>query len=681
MIQVKDVEVKEFRSILDNPPVGIDEDLTVLVGGNESGKSNFLRAIKSGGDRMYEMGDRSRLNEGEQKDVDDILVSFSCETTVVEIRDTLIENENLMKASADIFSIMEQYDRIQYQLGITHAGNLLITESEQEGFTEAAENSLRMFYTREYRDNLDEMVSRLREIEATPNWLDDRIDSLEDIKSDLWEIAENYEGSGPILPLPPHDDDGGLISAVHQLSEQSDGLNGLQQNAERVQQVVETVSSRGIPANPLIDALLPPIYFPSHPTLLRNSDDLDNPQSDVYSRLLEYSGLTGPEINEMGAKERRNRRKMFESNLDSVFNNLWTQSEVSFELSLAAGEVALHIHDESGDAGIDQPEDRSTGFRWFLSFVINLLYTRGPDFSDSVILLDDLGVHLHPEAHKDLLEVLEDVAEDNQVIYSTHSPYMIDKSHLDRVRIVERTGPNGATEVKKLGEANADNDDALAPIRATLGADFSQSLFGSNSTILVEGFEDRILLNRLSEYLRAEGRAHLEPEVSIIDCGGASKTDYLSRIVDAEGYDFVVLLDDDQAGEQAHENLTESKVEEDRIFFITNFLDREENGSVGATVEDLLPEEYFCSIAADVHDADEEELIDNLDTEHTKLVDAVKGELRRQRVIDPEDGELNKKAITKQIDEEIATGNCDYVEEIADNFERVIEDLREPLNQ
>lgn len=119
------------------------------------------------------------------------------------------------------------------------------------------------------------------------------------------------------------------------------------------------------------------------------------------------------------------------------------------------------------------PKQRSRGVRWFLSFYLELkasaIINKG---KSRVILIDEPGLSLHARAQEDVLKVLEDVKEDIQIIYSTHSPHLINMSKLHRVlavqRAVEADLKSGSIifDAKSLNEASADT---LSPIYANMG--------------------------------------------------------------------------------------------------------------------------------------------------------------------------------------------------------------------
>lgn len=139
---------------------------------------------------------------------------------------------------------------------------------------------------------------------------------------------------------------------------------------------------------------------------------------------------------------------------------------------------------------------RSTGFQWFISFLAAFLEFESD--ANLVLLLDEPGLSLHARAQIDLLDAIEEkLARNRQVVYSTHSPFMVRAQRLDQVRIVEDKGPEVGSSVNNDAGMISDPD-TLFPLEAALGYDIAQNLFVGRRNILVEGVSDYIYLTTIS---------------------------------------------------------------------------------------------------------------------------------------------------------------------------------------
>jgi hypothetical protein len=161
---------------------------------------------------------------------------------------------------------------------------------------------------------------------------------------------------------------------------------------------------------------------------------------------------------------------------------------------------------------------RSSGFQWFFSFLAAF-----SEFEERVgrvvVLLDEPALTLHARAQQDFLRFInERLAPNHQVLYTTHSPFMVETGRLERARIVEDQGPDVGAQVST--EVLATDRDSLFPLQAALGYDIAQNLFAGPNNLLVEGTSDFTYLTVISDYLKANWRSSLDKRWRILPCGG-----------------------------------------------------------------------------------------------------------------------------------------------------------------
>jgi len=161
---------------------------------------------------------------------------------------------------------------------------------------------------------------------------------------------------------------------------------------------------------------------------------------------------------------------------------------------------------------------RSSGFRWFVSFLAAF-----KDFESDgnvIVLLDEPALTLHARAQADFLFFIEEtLAKRHQVIYTTHSPFMVDAGHLEQVRIVEDQGPEEGAVVRT--QLMSRDPDTLSPLQGALGYDIAQNIFVGPDNLVVEGLSDHTYLTVLSEALREAGRKYLNQRWRVLPAGGA----------------------------------------------------------------------------------------------------------------------------------------------------------------
>ena len=169
---------------------------------------------------------------------------------------------------------------------------------------------------------------------------------------------------------------------------------------------------------------------------------------------------------------------------------------------------------------------------------------------DLIILLDDPGLSLHARAQGDLLRYIEEhLAPNYQVIYTTHSPFMIDPTNLSRARTVENVTSNvpppsdpGIGEGTKVGGDVLSSDrDTIFPLQAALGYGIVQSLVVSEHTLLVDGPAEILYLQWFKRKLAHLGRPTLDDRWVIAPCGGVSKVAAFLSLFASEGLRIAVV--------------------------------------------------------------------------------------------------------------------------------------------
>ncbi len=229
---------------------------------------------------------------------------------------------------------------------------------------------------------------------------------------------------------------------------------------------------------------------------------------------------------------------------------------------------------------------RSSGFRWFVSFLAAFKeFSAGQSVA---VLLDEPALALHARAQRDFLDFIEDtLGADHQVIYTTHSPFMVDPAHLERVRVVEDMGPDEGSKVK--AQLMSRDPDTLSPLQGALGYDIAQNIFVGPDNLVVEGLSDYTYLVIMSEVLRAAGRAFLDLRWRVLPAGGAGTMPAAVSLL-GQALDVTVVADGGSHPPQKLNALVaEGVLEVKRIIMLGPIV-----GMSTADIEDLFdPEDYL----------------------------------------------------------------------------------------
>jgi hypothetical protein len=239
--------------------------------------------------------------------------------------------------------------------------------------------------------------------------------------------------------------------------------------------------------------------------------------------------------------------------LSTQFNQLWSQKQVRFNIDIDGTTLNIFVE----DAGLAMPvrlENRSTGFRWHVSFAWKFTHATNGQYRNCILLLEGPGIHLHFAGQRDVLTVFERLVAKgrNQILYTTHLSSMIDLANPERVRIVETQEHH---TVVRNGIVSAQRA-PMAVIEAALGlAGSLAGLLANRWTLIVEGGIEALILNKLSAILAKSGREGLNERIYLWPADGAAKTPMYAGFAVGQRWDAAVLLDSDAAGEAARQKI------------------------------------------------------------------------------------------------------------------------------
>lgn len=273
--------------------------------------------------------------------------------------------------------------------------------------------------------------------------------------------------------------------------------------------------------------------------------------------------------------------------LTRKFKEWWQQGEYKFRFEADGDYFRIWVSDKlrPDEVGL---ELRSTGLQWFLSFYLIFLVESQEQHKDAILLLDEAGLTLHPLAQKDLCRFFDSLSKENQIINTTHSPFIVDTNNIDRCRVVY-SDENGFTVassnlrdgIGKLG------DQSIYAVHAALGLSVSDVLFQGCRTIIVEGPSDQHYLNAIKNYLVSEKLITYKQDIVFVPSGGVRGVPgVVSLLTGKKGNLPFVILDSDRSGSDSKKKLESNLYKEckDSLIEIKDYV-----GFENCEVEDLIP--------------------------------------------------------------------------------------------
>ncbi len=564
-----EVRVKKFRNIIDSTSVQIEKDITCLVGKNESGKSSFLNALY-------------RLNPVRRNAI------FKLE----DHYPAWLEKKDRMKGV-----VLEEELPINTIFELEESEIEVITNLFGEAVLTDNKFNLNKTYkgTNDYKFNLDEK-----------QFLKNLTQGLTFSKETRTEITNCTSVEYLIDFLTDY------ISSDETTDKEKESIKLLK---ERVSTQLGDSKSLAIACYKSIQKFVPRfIYFDKYSTLPYTVKIKDILEADETT--LDDNMLTAKSLLRMAAAdddyllnpdyERRKRE------LENVANALtqdvleyWSQNtslRVNPDIdkktvegrngqTTVIDELKIRIWDDKHFLSLPFDE-HSTGFQWFFSFLAAFSEYEYKD-EPVIILLDEPGLGLHGKAQADFLRFIEErLAPKRQVIYSTHSPFMVQPDKLQRARIVEEKNRDEGSKV--TSDVLTSDPDTLFPLQGALGYDLAQHMFISKNNLILEGTSDFTYISIISDFLLDKGRTGLKSEWTLIPVGGA---DLIPTFVALLGIhlDLTVIIDARKEGNQKLSNLSNKGYLKSKRIITLN----EITGSKLADIEDLFSSQDYIDLYND----------------------------------------------------------------------------------
>ena len=238
------------------------------------------------------------------------------------------------------------------------------------------------------------------------------------------------------------------------------------------------------------------------------------------------------------------------------------------------------------DLGVDiELDQRSEGFQWLVSFFVVFFAEAMDKHKNAILLLDEPGLSLHGLKQRDFRGTLSRLAEKNQTIFTTHSPFLVGPDELDIVKVVELKNRKEGTKVHTT--ISSSDPAGLLPLQEAFGYDLAQSLFSQQRNLILEGLTDYWYIDATAHLLKDEKIENLNEKIALVFANSAGKVVYYATILHAHKLKVAALLDSDAAGTQAalQENLVHS-LGNKNILRTKDFC----SGIANAEIEDLLRE-------------------------------------------------------------------------------------------
>ena len=659
-MRLRKFRVQAFRCIHDSGDIVVG-DLAAFIGRNESGKTTILQALTMLNKDEYisELDLCDEMTESLKSEIRIVEGEFELnqdETEIIKERFHGIHLKNLK-----IFRT-NKYPEIQYDFG-----DMKIGKEEDNNI--------------EYWQNITKQISNFTE--SIPNHISKKLD------------ADFFIGNTPRdkkIILAELDEFNNTVHAIateeqQVISEWNEAYNDLIKNAEKI--LIDNTESEAL--KKFIGDNVHPrfVYFSDYKKILGNINltEYIKETENVASAGIEYiegfdraetvrNLLYLAELDIEKLQELKNSPSKLIKFLNTASKNLtqrlnpsWKGEAINVELRLNPGNilsvVLSDVHKDGTITNTGLLNRRAEGFKWTFSFVVNFAAeTQKAELKEAILLLDEPARNLHPTQQMGISDLLKNLAGSNQVLYATHSPFMIFDYTPGNLLVVEL---DRKKHLSKIFYDYWKADDAtLTPILYGLSKGLVDSItdreigFNSRPLIIVETMSDTMYLNAFDKFLQ-DPNISMNP-LNVVPAYSKNSVLPLSLFYHNHGYSTFVLLDNDYESNQIAEQLKNNKISETQIIFF------ETGGNLLQSIEDYMStKDYLYAVNQTYEIKLRREGFTNL-TKEEVLIHGKKGIIENLKAVwnehnDDDWGEFEKEEVCRYICSKIALGDTSFLTE------------------
>lgn len=253
------------------------------------------------------------------------------------------------------------------------------------------------------------------------------------------------------------------------------------------------------------------------------------------------------------------------------------------QIQLAADGDTLKIRIKEGRDFL--PGERSRGLQWVLAFNIFFLASTNEKLKNSVLLIDEPGIFLHIDGQRRMIsKTFTDIAKNgNQIVYSTHLPYLIDKNFPERIRILEKK--DGDTSIGNKAWSVSEFGSIPEPVRTALGMNITEAFLFGQKNLVVEGPSDQIYLRLMFQKFDED----VLKALTIVPAYGVEKVPQVMTLALVSNYEAVGLIDTDKDIEEIVTQFEKVGIKDVVIKNVATVT----NDTSLITIEDVLPQSLF----------------------------------------------------------------------------------------
>lgn len=567
MVKLKSVKIEDYKSFGKDNNILIIDDLNTIIGKNESGKSNLIECLSEidlTGIKNTSFFKKFNKHTGDYPTISVVLIS-----TIEEERKYKIKGETKI-------TLNDQYDIDIEGIFSDIIKNNQTFQDSRIKLNELNKNVINLFNDQNQRNNYNNIIKMINNAENK------MFINYAYVKSITEKIYNNndYEEFSKYLK--------NCVSYLNEISELLPKFIEIEDyslKSKYTRKYLEDNNENKVMLKHLLNCI---------------NMDLDD--------LLKYWIISNE-------SDKLNFSEEFNDKLKEIiekFNQFYTQEKVVMNAKFENDSLNFAVKTTKKYMDFDE---RSNGLKWYLNMFIQIISkTNSSNIENYIILIDEPGVYLHVNAQKEVLKLFEDFAtKNNQVIYTTHSPFMIyeDKPYRTRLIIKDDNGnSNIGNKYYSLPHKMGSKTETLTPLLTAMGMSMNYNILSINNE------KDNVITEGISDYNYIKGYFHLKNVNNIPNIIPSVSVDNINNIASifiGWGCDFKVILDQDNAGRKQYKILTSKlAIKPSNIVFADG--EKEPNNKKTFTIEEIFSDNDKKIIGINNDDYNNEKAYYSLET-------------------------------------------------------------------
>lgn len=516
-MKLKKFRIKNFKSIIDSGDCYLTDTITILAGKNESGKTSILEALEDF-DKDNSIRESAKPIKSPNA-IPEISITF------------ILGKEDIEKILTEIGSAVVPDADIEFEVIKTFPNSYTFSKTTK-----------------------DNEIFGTQEVEKDRKTITDKWKKIKILHAKYPQLTGTYFDFGfsdlakeKLLFTAFRDATTPNISQIEEKDTEE-----FQKLLAGVETEIKNLEDNIVIEDKFMESLIMKIpnfvFFNSFEDVFPNKIPFTELETNEWIQdLAIISDLDVSTIKNSPARDKQKHKKDVNISINKDYDKFWTQDITNLSVDWDSQDLYFWIEE---DSYLYEPSLRSKGRQWHLAFYIKVS-ARANENVPNIILIDEPGLFLHAKAQEDILKKLGDSAKEVQLIFSTHSPYLLEADKLNQIRLIHRTKKTG-TKIENKVHALADKE-TLTPILTAIGLELSTGITALDkiNNVVVEGPSDLYYLNAFKKILGRDG-------VNFIFGGGAGNMPFVGTILHGWGGKVIYLYDNDQGKKDGEKNLKDN---------------------------------------------------------------------------------------------------------------------------